>query len=244
MTPWAIGMTAFGFSAAGVAATAAAMIAPRCGAWGPVVYRGRSDGARIALTFDDGPTPGGTDGVLDALRAAGARATFFVIGANVDRHPDLVRRMHDEGHQVANHSYDHSHYGALRGPHYWRAQIEQTDAAIAHLIGVRPAMFRPPMGVKSPFIAAAARQAGQTVVTWGPRGRDCLRGTTARRIVQRITAGICPGDIALLHDGVDPHRHRDPRVTVETVAPLIAALRTRRLEPARLDELLDRPAYA
>jgi hypothetical protein len=81
--------------------------------WGPVLSRGRPTAARLALTFDDGPLPGTTDRVLDDLRDAGVRAAFFVIGRHAEQWPDLVRRMHDEGHLVGNHSHEHLHTGLL-----------------------------------------------------------------------------------------------------------------------------------
>src|SRR5437016_2530000 len=74
--------------------------------WGKVISRGTKDGPpRIALTFDDGPTPGGTDRILDLLAELKAPATFFVIGQNVEGYPDLLRRIDAEGHLIGNHTF-------------------------------------------------------------------------------------------------------------------------------------------
>src|SRR5687768_16289903 len=100
--------------------TAAAEAIP-CTSWMGTLYRRGPAGNRgYALTFDDGPTPGGTDRVLDLLGKHGAPAPFFVIGKNVERHPDLLRRIAAEGHIVGNHTWRHAKLGFLRSTEYWR----------------------------------------------------------------------------------------------------------------------------
>jgi peptidoglycan/xylan/chitin deacetylase (PgdA/CDA1 family) len=228
----------------GISAITWASLSPRCGIWGNVISRGPADSShRIALTFDDGPTAGGTDRLLDALGELGVPAAFFVVGANVRRWPDLVRRMHEEGHLVGNHSFDHSHLGFFRGRRYWQRQVDRTDAEIEAVIGRRPALFRPPMGVKTWYVTGAARRAGQTVVTWSRRGFDGIN-TTPQRIARRIGPRAQAGEIVLLHDGVEPHSRRDPAVTVAALRPIIRNLRERGLQLVRLDELIGVEPYA
>ena len=218
-------------------------VAPRCGAWGKVLYRGpMTNPARIALTFDDGPTEGSTDRILDVLGEMNVSVAFFVVGVNARRWPRLVERMHAEGHLVGNHSLDHSHYGFLRGRWYWRRQIERTNEIIEQIIGRRPALFRPPMGVKTPSISGAARRAGHRTVTWTLRGMDGVP-TTPQRILDRLLPHAGAGDVLVLHDGVEPNRRRDPSVTVDVMQPLLQGLRSRRLELARLDRLLGVEPY-
>src|SRR3954449_9895358 len=96
------------------------LVNPASRMWGPVISRGRRDDALVALTFDDGPLPGSTDRILDILAATNTRAAFFVIGAHTERCPDLVRRIHDEGHLVGNHTQDHLHTGLFGRDRYWR----------------------------------------------------------------------------------------------------------------------------
>src|SRR5687767_14133261 len=92
---------------AATGALALISVAPRCRAWGDVVYRGSTmDMMQIALTFDDGPTEGATDKILDTLAEMNVPAAFFVVGANGERWPQLLRRIHDEGHVVGNHSFE------------------------------------------------------------------------------------------------------------------------------------------
>jgi len=222
-----------------------AMVAPTCSFWGPVVYRGEAarSAGRYALTFDDGPTVESTPRVLDALAGLGVKATFFCIGANARRSPGIVRRMHDEGHVVGNHTFDHSHYGVMRRDRYWERQVGETDALLTSILGVKPALFRPPMGMRTWHVTRAVRRYGYTLVTWTRRAMDGFP-TTPERIVKRLAAPTAAGDILILHDGVEPNHKRDPEASVAAVAPLVRALRERGLEPATLEELTGVRPYA
>jgi peptidoglycan/xylan/chitin deacetylase (PgdA/CDA1 family) len=197
----------------------------------------------VALTFDDGPTAGATDRVLDQLGELEVKAAFFVIGRNVEREPDLLRRIVAEGHLVGNHTYDHSRWASMGRGDYWRRQIGKTDAAIEQVLGRRPRLFRPPIGHKTPYTMAAARENGHVVVTWSIRAWDGVP-TTAGRIIEHVTPRCQAGSIVVLHDGVEPRRPRDPSATLAAIKPLVLALRQRGLEPVRLDELTGLQAYA
>jgi peptidoglycan/xylan/chitin deacetylase (PgdA/CDA1 family) len=230
-------------------ALAAMAIAPRCGAFGRIVYRGprgeRAAPRRIALTFDDGPTADSTDRILDALREHKVPAIFFVIGSNAEREPAMLQRMHDEGHIVGNHSFDHWHYGFVGTRRYWERQISRTDEIVERAIGHRPAFFRPPMGVKTWAIAHAARRLGHTVVTWSRRAMDGVH-TTPQRICERVATRATDGDVVVLHDGVEPCAHgrgRDQSATVRALPLLLSSLRQRGLEIVRLDQLIGIAAY-
>jgi len=218
-----------------------ATVFPGSQLWGKVLMRGPNTSRAVALTFDDGPTPGATDAILDVLESHNARATFFVIGANAERHPDLLRRIHSRGHLLANHTYHHAHHGWLGTPRYWRDEIQRTDDIIHQAIGLRPAIFRPPMGIKTYFTLNEARRLGHTTVAWSRRAMDGI-STTPERILLRL-AELTPGDIVLLHDGIQPHRTRDPRATAEALPRLIDSIRGQNLEPKRLDELLGISGY-
>jgi peptidoglycan/xylan/chitin deacetylase (PgdA/CDA1 family) len=225
-------------SAVGVCAYA--YLAPASGVFLPSISRGR--GAGVALTFDDGPTPGGTGAVLDVLARQGVSAAFFVIGGNAARWPDLVRRMHAEGHIVCNHTYDHLPLGALRPPGFWREQLRRTDEVIGSIIGERPAFFRPPLGHKSVWMRGEVRRSGKVTVSWSRRGLDGV-ATTADRIVGRIVPRARAGDIVLLHDGRESWSRRDPGPTVAALPRVIGGLRGRGLAFERLDRLLGLEPY-
>ena len=231
-------------SAAAIAALGYVSVSPTSRFWGPVVPTGDTSGPpRYALTFDDGPCDNATPRILDTLAQLNARATFFVIGVNANRFPKVVRRIYDEGHIVANHSYTHSHFGIMRAGWYWERQIRQTDALLHDIIGVKPAFFRPPMGARHLHLTRAARRYGHTIITWSRRAMDGIP-TTADRIVQRLSRHTAPGDILIMHDGIDPNRHRDPSPSINAVRPLIAQLRHQGLEPAPLHELIGLRPYA
>ncbi|MFN0134063.1 MAG: polysaccharide deacetylase family protein [Phycisphaerales bacterium] len=241
------GMMGVMSAVAGSAAVAAGVMAysmfvPQCGLTCPVVWRGSREGRpRVALTFDDGPWPEGTGPILDELGELGVSAGFFVIGANVARWPDLVARMHREGHLVGNHSYDHSHLGVMRRGRYWLDQLRRTDEAIERAGVPRPTLFRPPMGHKTWRMSLALRTAGQRAVTWSLGARDGIP-TTTERILGRVVPRARAGDIIVLHDGLEPKAqggNRNVSATVRAVRPLVEGLRARGLEPTGLGELID-----
>jgi peptidoglycan/xylan/chitin deacetylase (PgdA/CDA1 family) len=238
-------MTAIPAAACAAAgALAYVSVAPKSQFWGPVVHRGDTAGVpRYALTFDDGPSRESTSQILDILSETNAKAAFFVIGVNARRNPDIIKRMHAEGHVIANHSFDHSHLGVFRTRRYWERQVQETDDLIQNIIGIKPAFFRPPMGIRTGHVQNAARRNGHTLITWSRRGIDGV-ATTPQRIVARLADSTCPGDILVLHDGIDPHLRRDPSATVAAVGPLILALRNRGLMPVPLDELIGIAPYA
>jgi peptidoglycan/xylan/chitin deacetylase (PgdA/CDA1 family) len=227
---------------AGLSYLTYATISPSCPLWGPVITRGRAGSKRVALTFDDGPTPGMTDRMLDVLRDRAVPAAFFVVGANAQRHPDLLRRIHAEGHLIGNHSFHHHHYGIMRRDRYWDREVRTTDDLIESILRVRPALFRPPMGIRTWHTTGAARRFGHRVINWSRRAIDGLP-TTPQRIARRL-GEVVDGDIIMLHDGVEPNaRHHDRSATVEAVPMLLDRLRDAGLSPVRLDELLELPAY-
>jgi peptidoglycan/xylan/chitin deacetylase (PgdA/CDA1 family) len=224
---------------AGVASYAT--FVPRSALWCPVISRARADQPRVALTFDDGPWPESTPAILDILAEAGVSAAFFVIGRNAAAHPGLLARICSEGHILGNHSYDHDHIGIFGRRRYWLDQIDRTDTLIASAARAMPAFFRPPMGLKTPHMAAGLRARGHHVIAWSRRAFDGV-ATTPVRIASRLSR-CRAGDVVALHDGVDPDAWRDPQTTVRALPAVIRSLRTRGLEPVRLDRLLGLPAY-
>lgn len=218
------------------------MLAPASRMWGPVISRATGNKPRISLTFDDGPLPGVTDHILDVLGEFEVRVAFFVIGRHAQRWPDLVKRIHDEGHVVANHSWDHHHLGLCGLYRYWELQIGQTDDCIEHIIGQRPALFRPPMGYKHWHVMNAAADSGHAVITWSRRARD-VWDSSPNIILPRLALANA-GDVLLMHDGNNPWmRSQDRSAAPQAVRELITRLRRRGLELTRLDELLKLQAY-
>ena len=156
-------------------------------------------GGGVALTFDDGPHPVGTPAVLAILEEAQIKATFFLVGEQVQRRPALAAEIAQRGHGVALHGYRHRPMPVLSA----RAVQDDLDRgaeAIETATGVRPKIHRPPYGLYSPAGLDAARDRGLKPVLWSRWGKDWRRFTTPERIASRAGANLCSGDVILLHD--------------------------------------------
>jgi peptidoglycan/xylan/chitin deacetylase (PgdA/CDA1 family) len=183
------------------AAAALGLLAPvaRSAAGALGVPRTLPDRRGVALTFDDGPHPEGTPAVLELLAASGARATFFLVGEQVERRPELAARIAEAGHLVALHGHRHRLQLRMRAAEA-RADLERGAAAIADAVGVAPRWHRPPYGIYSPGGLAAARELGFKPLLWSRWGKDWRRFTTPSRITARATDRVTAGDVILLHD--------------------------------------------
>ena len=221
-------------SAGALAARAA--FSPTARPFGQVVRQGPDDRPRASLTFDDGPGPS-TAAVLDALAIAGARSTFFVLGRQADRHPDLVRRLAEEGHEVASHGYDH---GILvwRGIRHVDDQLVRTEEAVRRAGVAMSPLFRAPHGFRGPATAFAAERRGYRMAAWTAGVFDSsLPG--AQVIADRAASALTPGAVILLHDadGWDPAAGRQQ--TAEAIPAIARAARERGIDLVPLGELLD-----
>ena len=201
--------------------------------FGRVQRRLAADGPVVALTFDDGPNPQATPGILDALGATGVRATFFVLGRHVDRWPSLVRRMYDEGHVIANHGYHHRKL-TFRTPAYVTDDIAQGTAAIERACGAKARLFRAPHGHRNPWVSTAARACGQSTVGWTLGVWDSAR-PGAGIIADRVLRGADAGSIILLHDGDGYDPLGDRTQTVHALPAVIHGLNARGFSFATLD---------
>jgi peptidoglycan/xylan/chitin deacetylase (PgdA/CDA1 family) len=180
------------------AGPALAPIVPAVGSRLPVVLRDEGNPG-VALTFDDGPHPQGTPTVLEILREADQRATFFLAGEQVERRPALAAEIVAAGHRVELHC--HRHRNQLRlTPRAIVDDAERARAAIEDATGQAIADYRPPYGIFSGAGLAAIRSRGWRPVLWSKWGRDWTRRATAASITRKATDGTRPGDIVLLHD--------------------------------------------
>jgi peptidoglycan-N-acetylglucosamine deacetylase len=166
---------------------------------GPLGIRLTTESSGVAITFDDGPHPHGTPAVLDALAAAGAVATFFLVGEQVERRPALAAEIVAAGHAVELHG--HRHRNLLRVPPPAVAyDLDRGAAILAEATGRTPSLHRAPLGIYSPAALAAVRKRGWAPTLWSRWGRDWRRRATAESIAAKATDEIGPGDVVLLHD--------------------------------------------
>lgn len=164
---------------------------------------GERAGKRIALSFDDGPHPTFTPKILALLEKYGIKATFFMIGRNVELYPDVARAVNGAEHEIGNHTYSH--------PHMKEITLEQLSAEVAKTerilgnVGIgKPKLFRPPEGFRSKEQVAALENAGYQTIIWSLDTHD-WQGREANEIISVVLNGVQGGDILLFHDYTGKH---------------------------------------
>ena len=182
-----------------------------------------------ALTFDDGPHEK-TIEILDVLLKYNAKATFFCIGKQIEKYPEIVKRIIAEGHAVGNHSYSHSNWNGFFSSKKIVSEIEQTNQLIAQYINRKTQLYRPPFGVTNPNIAKAISQTNQVAIGWNIRSLDTvIKNEDA--ILNRIKKRLKPGSIILLHD--------TSTKTVSVLEQLLLFLQSEGYKTKTIEELLE-----
>jgi peptidoglycan-N-acetylglucosamine deacetylase len=181
-------------AARGIKRSLAEMLPP---SW--LVTKAHINSDAIALTFDDGPHPDFTPLVLAVLAKHGMKATFFTIGENLVKYPELARQIVKDGHQLGNHSYFHREYRSLPLAQQL-AEIDRTDKLLEEFDGHQRHTFRPPRGELSPRLLFALMRRKQTVAMWSYDSMD-YQGLGAQSIVKRFSEQpMSRGEIVLMHD--------------------------------------------
>lgn len=159
----------------------------------------RNNGNYIAMTFDDGPHPKNTPRLLDMLRQRNIKATFYVIGKSVNQYPEIVRRIHAEGHELGNHTYNHPNLTKLSNAKV-RQELDTTRDAIISAAGVKPRTMRPPYGaLRTSQREMIHSEYGYPTILWDVDPLDWKRPGTAV-VKSRILSGTSSGSIVLAHD--------------------------------------------
>ena len=192
------------------------------------------DQPTVYLTFDDGPSQW-TSQVLEVLREEGVPATFFVLGEQAEKHPDIIRAIASDGHGLGNHTYNHRYEDLYRSFEGFWDQIQQTEGILRDILGQAPALIRAPGGTYSYFDAFYfyyLESAGYTVVDWNVDSGDSKRrGVPAAEILQNIMAAPLRHEmIVLLHDGAG---HEE---TVKALPDIVAYFREKGYRFAVLTE--------
>ena len=196
------------------------------------IESGPTAGNQIALTFDDGPTPGVTDLILDELARQQVKATFFMIGEKVAAAPNLARRVLAEGHEVANHTFTHPRLTTLPDREVI-SEIEKTQEIIQEVLNHRPIWFRPPFGDLRQNQARLLADRGLGIVLLGVDTRDWAQ-PSPDEIIGRALAGTKAGSIILCHD-LHPQ-------TAESVGPILEGLLEKGFHFVTLSPFLSSPA--
>lgn len=204
---------------------------------GVFVLSASRESRKVALTFDDVPDPRFTPQVLDVLKRKGVRASFFVVGTRARKYPDLVKRIHREGHDIGNHSYSHPDFSKMPLARV-QEQILRAEAAIAAAVGFRPRLVRPPYGEIVPRQLEWAKKRGYTVVNWDVDSSD-WRQLSANQVFRNVTRAVRPGSVVLMHAGGGDGQNLSG--TVAALPRIIDWLREHDYEPVALTELLNLP---
>lgn len=188
--------------------------------FGRSVWHGSRSSRAIALTFDDGPSES-TPELLDVLAQYRVTATFFQVGANVDRLPEVARAVAAAGHEIGNHSYTHPLF-CFRSPAFIEDDLRHAQQAIHARTGVDARWFRAPYGVRWFGMDRAQKRLNLTGVMWSTIGLDWK--LNSNRVFERLAKGAGNGGILCLHDGRGLRPRPDIHVTVEAVRRLVPAL--------------------
>jgi peptidoglycan-N-acetylglucosamine deacetylase len=222
---------------------------PAAPVFGKVYSQGPHDEKVIAITFDDGPNEPYTSQILDILKENEVPATFFLIGENAELYPDTARRILAEGHAIGNHSYSHDPNHALND--YKSQDIVKAENAIYGVTGVRPHLYRPPNGKKTPWEIFNLDKADMVAVTWNLTVNDqhvfaYFGKPNAESYAKQMISNARPGSIILMHDGyglIHNCSQADKSLAVEALPIIIAGLKANGYRFVTVPELLDVPAY-
>ncbi|NOU68328.1 polysaccharide deacetylase family protein [Paenibacillus sp. LMG 31461] len=196
--------------------------------------RGSSQEKKVALTFDDGPDTRFTPKVLDALKANQVKATFFVLGAMANSHPDVIKRIVNEGHVIGNHSYSHENLPKLSVDKF-QNQIESTENILHNLIGYAPRLIRPPYGAINEEQVKWIADHHYLIVNWNVDSLD-WKSLNSDQVLHNIMQQTKPGSIILQHSGGADSQ--DLSGTVQAIGPLITKLKAAGYTFVTVPELL------
>jgi len=188
----------------------------------------------IALTFDDGPSPEFTPKVLKLLKQFNAKATFFLIGKNTEKYPELVNQIIAEGHNIGSHSYAHTNnYGFLSRNEVTK-DIMKSQKILFEITNKRVQFFRPPFGVTNPNIARAVKNLSLKTFGWSVRSYDTV-AKNSETVFKKVTSNLKRGDVVLLHDTSE--------LSVEILEKILRYLKNKNMDSVTLSTLFNIDSY-
>ena len=198
------------------------------------LYRLNTSEKFVALTFDDGPSDTRTPALLELLQEQDVTATFFMLGENIDKHPDIARQVFLDGHLIGNHSYNHPRL-IFKSPAFVTNQITRTDELIKSTGQSNVSYFRPPYSSKYIILPLVLNSMGKTLVTgtFDPPG-EYLSPYNAQTVSDEVVSHIQPGSIIYMHDG----KTGDVEEFIQSVELIITELHKKGYQFVRLDEIV------
>jgi peptidoglycan/xylan/chitin deacetylase (PgdA/CDA1 family) len=190
---------------------------------------------QVALTFDDGPDEALTGAVLDVLKQYEVTGTFFFKANQLTKYPAVVKRAYQEGNQIASHAYSHQELDKM-SPADIEKEIVASDKAFEQVLGVQPAMIRPPFGAINTDVLQVCRNSGEIIILWSIDTLDWSQ-KEPDHIAKNVLNNVRPGDIILMHSC------KDQEATVQALPQIIAGLQQKGYDLVDLATLLTSPAY-
>lgn len=199
---------------------------------GYVLWEIKTDEKVIALTFDDGPHPTYTPQVLDLLKKYDAKATFFVIGERAEKYPEVVSRIGEENHEIANHTYTHP---LSISPAKLKEELKKTNDIIHDITGTSPIFYRPVGGQYNDKIINTAINEGYKVIMWSwHQDTEDWKTPGVKKIVKKVLSGVQPGNIVLFHDSGG-----DRSQTIQALEEILPELQQQGYKFVTVSELIE-----
>lgn len=204
---------------------------------GVIYWHGNPNSRGIALTFDDGPNEPYTLQILDILHKHNIKATFFMVGRNVEIFPRTARRVTEAGHVIGNHTY--SHRGQLLNtPLRAAKEIKKAEAAIKEATSTSLYLFRPPYGAANRWVLRQAEELGYVISQWSVNAGD-WRGAGPGKIKKKVISEVEEGAIILMHDGRNLSAGHDRTSTVAALPEIIRSLKGKGYNFVTVPQLLE-----
>jgi len=165
-----------------------------------------NDERKVYLTFDDGPTPEVTEWTIDLLHEYKVKATFFCIGENIEKHPEIFARLLDEGHAIGNHTFNHVNGWETASEKYIK-NVEQCAAIIEKQAGESTKLFRPPYGKVKKHQATELLKKGYKIIMWDVLSADFDPDISPEKCFKNVEKNLRPGSVVIFHDSAKGFRN-------------------------------------
>ena len=194
---------------------------------------------KTALTFDDGPEPNLTIDILNILKKHSMKATFFVIGAKASRFPEIVKQCFDAGHTIACHDLTHTNFSNFRMSRALNRDISKAQHIINDIIGKKPILYRPPVGLMNPHVPGALKKLGMHCVGWSKKASD--GGNRRIQGIIRIKTLSGAGEVILLHDSLPNPDYKES--VLKQIDELCLSIKQLKLEAILVQDMFHIRAY-